>query len=809
MRMITLDEAGRYGVDKQDVLYYLDKLKRKEFIIAVTGEFNAGKTCFINCLLNRQDFLPHAPGECTPILLDLFHDDGNGNKIVVKYLDGTETEEEMTDFNIKKYAAFKPGYDSNILSAAIPVEEFPFMENVHIIDTPGTNTVQKEHEDITDYIMNKADLILYVLNKVVSDTDLESIRKIRSLTNNIMFVLTHMDEVDGKTGKKYSEEKIESLVQEAKGQISEAFCLDIEELILLPVGSKEAFADDRYIVPVREVISDYLDGNTQDRMQKLVINQIGNVIEARITALEQEKKVTEASMSREKKELEEKYKKFHAEKNAVENEQKRLILSVEKELQNVSKKRQKSLERLLSDKKHYLINVAAGDTEADTDEIERKVSDGNKEIGKIIRSEMEEDMRRIVDSSYGELIADVQKIVDNFDEDIEVKIEKPDFDTLEEKGLLCEIQKVQREMDDCRKNLESIKNMNGGIESERLESQIDKLESQKIEFEKSLIELGEYMPQYRRIIQDEGKETGGKMGRFLGEAADLILLVWNPASTANKGAAEASKALKAFDKVKDTIKSVQIMKNAMGNMNYGLSAGEREIDGENGLGDTVKRIDNTRRSLRQESTVPEILDLLSLGYWGEKIGEGIGASLKPTRVILEENEAEKEAYNKEKQKQEAKIDCCMEEIRRLKEKLKEHEDDIGKTLRIEKEIRQKESHLQDELSGLEELNRRYKERERKNCAARYYERFFEEVYERQLARGVQFLSYAYEEVGKRLIERIALDYEAKLQEYEVLFDKINKDRDFCDEKIMNYSQMILELKEYPSFIPGWLNYELD
>ena len=33
---------------------------------------------------------------------------------------------------------------------SIPLKEIPWENDVHIIDTPGTNTIKKEHEDITN-----------------------------------------------------------------------------------------------------------------------------------------------------------------------------------------------------------------------------------------------------------------------------------------------------------------------------------------------------------------------------------------------------------------------------------------------------------------------------------------------------------------------------------------------------------------------------------------------------------------------------------------------------------------------------------
>lgn len=84
---MELKELEKYGVDIKEINMLIKKAKEDTTYLVVTGEFSAGKSCFINCLLNKEDFLPYGNTECTPILLDMYQ--GEESSLVVHHIDGS------------------------------------------------------------------------------------------------------------------------------------------------------------------------------------------------------------------------------------------------------------------------------------------------------------------------------------------------------------------------------------------------------------------------------------------------------------------------------------------------------------------------------------------------------------------------------------------------------------------------------------------------------------------------------------------------------------------------------------------------
>lgn len=215
--MMELKELEKYGVDIKEINMLIKKAKEDTTYLVVTGEFSAGKSCFINCLLNKEDFLPYGNTECTPILLDMYQ--GEESSLVVQHIDGSVDPIEYSTDNIERYARYGADDNKEVVVLGIPVEQYCFPKNIHLFDTPGTNTIHTEHEHITNYIINKADFVMYIFNKVIGASDIEHIKEIHRYTKNILFIMSHVDETNPKTEKVYSKEDIEKLLQEARKQM--------------------------------------------------------------------------------------------------------------------------------------------------------------------------------------------------------------------------------------------------------------------------------------------------------------------------------------------------------------------------------------------------------------------------------------------------------------------------------------------------------------------------------------------------------------------------------------------------------------
>ncbi|MBX3458620.1 MAG: dynamin family protein [Planctomycetes bacterium] len=134
------------------------------FLLVIVGEVKAGKSSFINSLLNAEVCKVGA----IPTT-DKIH--------VLKYGD-IERERILEEFLIEKQLPFEA------------------LRNINIVDTPGTNSIVKRHGEITESFIPRCDLILFTtsVDRPFSETEREFLSYIiQSWAKKIIFIITKKD----------------------------------------------------------------------------------------------------------------------------------------------------------------------------------------------------------------------------------------------------------------------------------------------------------------------------------------------------------------------------------------------------------------------------------------------------------------------------------------------------------------------------------------------------------------------------------------------------------------------------------------
>lgn len=102
------------------------------FLFVIAGEVKAGKSSFVNALLETErDICKVAPDPCTDTIQQIMH----GEK------------EEIIEVN------------EHLKKIKLPVE---ILEQISIVDTPGTNSIADHHQEITERFVPHSDLIVFV-----------------------------------------------------------------------------------------------------------------------------------------------------------------------------------------------------------------------------------------------------------------------------------------------------------------------------------------------------------------------------------------------------------------------------------------------------------------------------------------------------------------------------------------------------------------------------------------------------------------------------------------------------------------------
>ncbi|HUS93883.1 MAG TPA: dynamin family protein [Patescibacteria group bacterium] len=142
-----------------DSIRQLDEL----FLLVTAGEFNSGKSAFINALVGRQ-LLPEG---VTPTTNQIY---------LLKY--GEEVSQT-------------PGPKGVIIQTA-PVET---LRNVNIVDTPGTNAIMREHEALTSEFIPRSDLVLFLTSadRPFTESERAFLVQIRDWGKKIVLVVNKID----------------------------------------------------------------------------------------------------------------------------------------------------------------------------------------------------------------------------------------------------------------------------------------------------------------------------------------------------------------------------------------------------------------------------------------------------------------------------------------------------------------------------------------------------------------------------------------------------------------------------------------
>ncbi len=133
------------------------------FLMVVVGEFNAGKSAVINALLG-EEYLPEGVVPTTSELVLIRHSD----------------------------AVDQPGADRGMAVRRLPV---PWLQEVNLVDTPGTNAVIRQHQELTEHFVPRSDLVLFVTSadRPFSESERAFLQQIRDWGKKIVIVVNKIE----------------------------------------------------------------------------------------------------------------------------------------------------------------------------------------------------------------------------------------------------------------------------------------------------------------------------------------------------------------------------------------------------------------------------------------------------------------------------------------------------------------------------------------------------------------------------------------------------------------------------------------
>jgi small GTP-binding protein len=143
----------------QKSIHQLDEL----FLLVIVGEFNSGKSAFINALLGER-FLPEGVTPTT----DQIH--------ILHY--GPTSDRQVAE--------------DGVIVVTHPTE---FLREINLVDTPGTNAVIRRHEQLTTEFVPRSDLVIFVTSadRPFTESEREFLQKIREWGKKVVILLNKID----------------------------------------------------------------------------------------------------------------------------------------------------------------------------------------------------------------------------------------------------------------------------------------------------------------------------------------------------------------------------------------------------------------------------------------------------------------------------------------------------------------------------------------------------------------------------------------------------------------------------------------
>ncbi len=141
------------------------------FLLVIAGEFNAGKSAFLNALLGEKLL---AEG-VTPTTSHIH---------ILRY---GETLQQETDAD-------------DLLLIHLPIE---WLRNVSLVDTPGVNAVIQRHQEITEEFIPRSDLVLFVTSadRPFSESERTFLERIRQWSKKVVVVVNKIDLIENEADR--------------------------------------------------------------------------------------------------------------------------------------------------------------------------------------------------------------------------------------------------------------------------------------------------------------------------------------------------------------------------------------------------------------------------------------------------------------------------------------------------------------------------------------------------------------------------------------------------------------------------------
>ena len=252
--LVRFDAAPDQQLALERSIEQLDEL----FLLVIVGEFNAGKSAFINAILGSSVALEGV----TPT---------TGQINVLQYGDSVRHEVR--------------GPALSVITAPVPL-----LREIHIVDTPGTNAIMREHEAITAQFVPRSDLVLFVTSadRPFTETERAFLEQVRGWGKKVVIVINKIDILEGAHQVDEVTRFVADNARALLGLTPDIFPVSARLALRAKQGDPSAWAGSRFEA-LERYIRETLDSPGRVQLKLLNPLGVGAAVTARLATIVQER----------------------------------------------------------------------------------------------------------------------------------------------------------------------------------------------------------------------------------------------------------------------------------------------------------------------------------------------------------------------------------------------------------------------------------------------------------------------------------------------------------------------------------------
>jgi small GTP-binding protein len=232
------DALTRFGATPDDQAALSASIRQLDefFLLVVVGEFNAGKSAFINALA--------------------------GQRVLQEGVTPTTAHIHLLKFGETSTATVD---DNGIRAVTAPAD---FLRDVHIVDTPGTNAIIREHERLTAEFVPRSDLVLFVTSadRPFTETERAFLQDIRDWGKKIVIIVNKVDIFEREADLQEVLAFVRESARRLLGITPEIFPVSARLAMRAKQGEPSVWAASRF-EPLERFVRDSLDEGSRFRLK--------------------------------------------------------------------------------------------------------------------------------------------------------------------------------------------------------------------------------------------------------------------------------------------------------------------------------------------------------------------------------------------------------------------------------------------------------------------------------------------------------------------------------------------------------------